>query len=212
MKEFLMSRSNKLRALGDIADIRTGYAFRGKIEEVGGDKANIHVAQIKDARKLWQDTQSAAIAANQLPMIRWDGRASSFVEPGSVLLPSRGGYFRASYLISSEASTLPVVASSQFLIIKPSSAVLPEFLCWSLNQPRTQHHLDEASQGTNIPMLSATMVKQLKLPIPTVETQTKVLRLNQIWEQEQKLTHALLKNREAQLQGVFQQLMTDKIK
>lgn len=212
MNEYSMPHSQNIRSLADVANIRTGYTFRGKIEEVSHEKGNAHIVQIKDIRKIWDETQSTSIAAGQLPCVHWDGKNSAFIDPSTVLLPARGGYFRASHLVSSKTATFPVVASSQFLILTPTSSVLPEFLCWSLNQPRTQHNLEEASQGTNIPMLKAATVQQLQLAIPPIETQLEVMHLNQLWEREQKLTHALLKNRETQLQGVFQQLITDKVK
>lgn len=205
-----MSHTNNLRALGEVASIRTGYTFRGKIEEVAPEQGNAHIVQIKDARKIWDDTQSAGIAAHQLPYIRWEGKSSAFIEPETLLLPARGGYFRAAYVVASANSKLPVVASSQLLIIKPHTVVLPEFLCWTLNQPRTQFDLTEASQGTNISMLRTATLQQLKIAIPPIHIQQKVLHLNQLWEQEQQLTLALLKNREAELQAVFQQLITAK--
>lgn len=74
-----------------------------------------------------------------------------------------------------------------------------------------QHYLEEiASQGTSIAMLSTATAKDLQLEIPSLETQQKILHLNQLWEQEQQLTHALLKNRETMLQGMFQQLLKEK--
>ena len=211
MNQYSMSRNHNIRLLGDIAKIRSGYTFRGKIEEVGHEKGNAHIVQIKDSRKISDETQSTLITAEQLPYIQWDGKSSAFLDPNCVLLPARGGYFRASLVTSSGPGTLPVIASSQFLIIQPKPSVLPEFLCWSLNQSRTQYELSEASQGSNIPMLSAATIQQVKLTIPPIDIQNKVLHLNRLWEQEQKLTHALLNNREAQMQGVFQQLITEKI-
>lgn len=210
-----MSSTTNLKSLGDIADIRTGYTFREKVEEVS-EHGNAHIAQIKDVRGRWEETNSSLLRPRQLPQICWQGKDKAFVHSGSVLLPARGskgGYFRASCLISSdEEDQLPVVVSSQFLVITPKASVLPEFLCWSLNQPAMQYWLAEGagSQGSSIVMLNTKVAKELKLEIPSLETQQKILHLNQLWEQEQKLTHALLKNRETMLQGMFQQLLKEK--
>ena len=105
-----------------------------------------------------------------------------------------------------------MVASSQFILIRPRSAkVSAEFLCWSLNQPRLQRYLEDiASQGSSIPMLGTTAAKALKLDIPPLATQQKILRLNRIWEQEQRLSRELLNNRERMLQGMFLQLLKEK--
>ncbi len=75
-----------------------------------------------------------------------------------------------------------------------------------------QYWLSEGagSQGTNIVMLNTKVAKELKLEIPTLATQEKILHLNKLWEQEQQLTQALLKNRETMLQGMFQNLLKEK--
>jgi len=200
------------KALAEIAAIRTGYTFRGKVTELS-EGGNAHIAQIKDARSAWEATNTTALSEEQLPRIQWDGKDKAFVGAGSVILPARGskgGYFRAS-CITKNNDALPIVVSSQFLIITPSDAVLPEFLCWSLNQPAMQYWLAEGagSQGSSIVMLTAKMAKELTLDIPSLETQQKILHINQLWEQEQELTKALLKNRETQMQGMFQQLLKE---
>lgn len=204
-----MKPTDNIKRLAEIAEIRSGFTFRGKIEEVA--TGNAYVIQIKDLRKKQAESGTTLVNPAFLPQVIWEGRAKALVEPGTVLLPSRGGYFRAAYT-SDEVTDRPVIASSQFIIIRPkSSIILPGFLCWSLNRPSMQHYLEEiASQGTSIAMLSTATAKELKLEVPSLETQQKILHLNQLWEQEQQLTHALLKNRETMLQGMFQQLLKEK--
>ncbi len=207
-----MSFTTHQKALAEIAAIRTGYTFRGKVAELT-EGGNAHIAQIKDARSSWETTNRSTLDADQLPRIQWEGKDKAFVGAGSVILPARGskgGYFRAS-CITQNNDALPLVVSSQFLIITPNDAVLPEFLCWSLNQPALQYWLAEGagSQGSSIVMLTAKMAKELTLDIPSLETQQKILHINQLWEQEQELTKALLKSRETQMQGMFQQLLKE---
>jgi len=204
-----MKTTNTIKRLAEIAEIRSGFTFRGKIEEVA--EGNAYILQIKDLRKQQSESGTTLVNHSLLPQVIWEGRAKALVGPGTVLLPSRGGYFRAAYT-KDEATDRPVIASSQFIIIRPrSTVILPGFLCWSLNRPSMQHYLEEiASQGTSIAMLSTAAAKELKLEVPSLETQQKILHLNQLWEQEQQLTHALLKNRETMLQGMFQQLLKEK--
>lgn len=204
-----MKELHNLTPLGQIADIRSGFTFRGKIEEVR--RGNAYLVQIKDIRQHQEETDVYLLDTKQMPQILWGGRAKAIVTPNTVLLPARGGYFRASYT-SAETSALPVVASSQFILIQPRSAkVTAEFLCWSLNQPWMQRYLEDiASQGSSIPMLSTVATKGLKLEIPTTAVQQKILYLNRIWEQEKQLSRELLKNRETMLQGMFLQLLKEK--
>lgn len=208
-----MRKANSLKALGDIAEVRTGFTFREKIEELskGG---NAHVAQIKDVRGTLEAINTTALRAHQLPKIEWQGKDKAFVRPGTVLLPSRGakgGYFRASYLVPDSKTELPVVVTSQFLVIIPKPGVLPEFVCWSLNRPEMQHMLSEGagSQGTSLVMLSTKMAKAIELAVPDITIQQKIVHLNELWEKEQQLSQNLLKNRETMLQGMFQHLLME---
>ena len=208
-----MRKATRLKALGDIAEVRTGFTFREKVEEIstGG---NAHVAQIKDVRGVLEATYTTELRAHQLPQINWQGKDKAFVNPGAVLLPARGakgGYFRASYLMPDSKSDLPVVVTSQFLVIIPKPGVLPEFICWSLNRPEMQHMLSEGagSQGTSLVMLSTKAAKSLELAVPNITIQKKIVHLNELWENEQQLTQALLNNRETMLQGMFQHLLME---
>lgn len=209
-----MPQRTNLVALGEIAEIRSGFTFREKVDEVSFDRGNAHIAQIKDVRSVYEFTCSSVVKATQLPLIQWEGKDKAFAETDVVLLPARGargGYFRASVLADDPDAQCPVVVSSQFLIIKPNKKVLPAFLCWALNQNSIQHSLSDgaASQGTSIVMLSAKVASELKLDIPSINTQQKILHLNDLWEHEQQLTHALLKNREQMMQGMFNQLLKE---
>ena len=197
-----------MKTLVDIASIRTGFTFRGKVEEVPRD-GNAYVVQIKDVRKAHENSMSLNLPVQSLPQINWTGKDKAFVSTGSVLVPARGGYFKASYLVPTDRDLMPVVVSSQFLILTPADDVLAEFLCWSLNQPAMQRALIDSSQGTSIPMLKAETLKQLKIAVPSLKTQQQIIELNRLWEHEQQVTQALLKNRENMLKGVFQQLLKE---
>ncbi|MDN3396122.1 MULTISPECIES: restriction endonuclease subunit S [unclassified Pseudoalteromonas] len=209
-----MKIHNNYQLLSNIADVRSGFTFREKTEEVDKEIGNAHIAQIKDVREIWEHSNSSLLIPSQLPLIKWEGKNKAFVESGTVIIPARGskgGYFRATYIGSSSTSDLPLVVSSQFLVLTPKPKILPQFLCWSLNRAAIQHSLSigAGSQGTNIAMLNTKTVSQLKLEVPCIETQWKILHLNDLWEQEQKATQALLKNRETMLQGMFQQLLKE---
>lgn len=208
-----MQTGIKKKLLGDIADVRGGYTFREKIDEISSG-GNAHVAQIKDVRSAWEQTYQSSIQAHQLPYIHWEGKDNAYADPEDILIPSRGsrgGYFRASYVMAETQSTLPIVVSSQFLVITVKPGVLPEFVCWLLNQPLIQHRISEGAggQGTSLVMLNTRVAKELEVLVPDFETQKKIVRINQLWEQEQQLNRALLKNREVMLQGMFQHLLAE---
>ncbi|MGL5108058.1 MAG: restriction endonuclease subunit S [Vibrio ordalii] len=210
-----MPQHTNLRLLSDIADIRTGYTFREKVDEVEESIGTARIAQIKDVREIAETSNSFLLDPSQLPAIDWQGKEKALVSAGTVILPSRGsrgGYFQASCVMQSSGDALPLVVTSQFLVITPKADVLPEFLCWSLNQPAIQFLLSEGagSQGSSMAvMLKTSIGNEIQLTIPSLETQKKILHLNQLWEKEQALTQALLTNRKTMLQGMFQQLLNE---
>ncbi|MDF4557988.1 restriction endonuclease subunit S [Vibrio parahaemolyticus] len=210
-----MPQHTNLRLLSDIADIRTGYTFREKVDEVEESIGTARIAQIKDVREIAETSNSFLLDPSQLPAIDWQGKEKALVSAGTVILPSRGsrgGYFQASCVMQSSGDALPLVVTSQFLVITPKADVLPEFLCWSLNQPAIQFLLSEGagSQGSAMAvMLKTSIGNEIQLTIPSIERQKKILHLNQLWEKEQALTQALLTNRKTMLQGMFQQLLNE---
>lgn len=210
-----MPQHTNLRLLSDIADIRTGYTFREKVDEVEESIGTARIAQIKDVREIAETSNSFLLDPSKLPAIDWQGKDKALVDSGTVILPSRGsrgGYFQASCVMQSSGDALPLVVTSQFLVITPKADVLPEFLCWSLNQPAIQFLLSEGagSQGSAMAvMLKTSIGNEIQLTIPSIERQKKILHLNQLWEKEQALTQALLTNRKTMLQGMFQQLLNE---
>lgn len=193
--------------LNNIATLKGGHTFREKIAEI--PSGTVHVLQIKDIRRHHAELLQSELQADILPFIQWDGSASALLSSGSVVLPMRGEYYKA-VIFNGPAN---VVAGGQLLVINVTTAkVLPAWLCWALNQSTAQHYLEAESKGSNISSLSRHSAGLLPLQVPSLETQHKIIALQLLWEQEQHLTRQLLHNRETLLQGMFQQLMADKVK
>ena len=88
-------------------------------------------------------------------------------------------------------------------------AVLPEYLCWLLNQPAIQNRLQHDSRGSNIPMLGIGQINELRLPIAPVNTQTHIVALAHLAEQEQQTAAQLQQNRQTLFQGIYQHLIKE---
>ena len=151
--------------------------------------------QIKDIRCIATDTCGYTLFADSLPQIDWQGKDNAIVSPENVLLPCRGEYLKAHYFVGhqDQSKALPLIVSSQFLILMPNQNVLPEYLCWYLNQPHVQYELRKESQGSKMPMLSVSTVSQFEVEVPSLDIQQRIIELNRLWEQEQILTQQLLK-------------------
>ena len=203
-----MPDSNKIVKLSSVAEIRQGFTFREKVIEI--DAGNAHIVQIKDIRQPEQ-AWGMQLRPEVLPKMDWQGKDQAKIVDDCVLLPCRGEYLKAHYLTVEERSksALPIIASSQFLILTPKPMILTEYLCWYLNQTTVQQRLRQGGQGTKILMLSVASMNDFLIAVPSLDTQRQIVALNRLWEQEQVLTQKLLQNREQMIQGVFQQLLKE---
>lgn len=191
-----MPQQHPKASLSSIANIRSGFPFRERIEHDAA--GNVRVLQIRDLRK------NRIMEAGDLPLIKSPKGRFTSLEPGDIALPARGEHYQAVSFTLAE----PTLASGQLLTLRVTSdTVLPGYLCWALNQPRIQHTLRNESRGSNIPLLTRKSLGAVQISLPPLVTQQKIIDLQQLWEQEQQLTQQLLNNRETLLKGMFQQLL-----
>ena len=185
--------------LKDIADIRSGYTFRGKAKELKG--SGIRILQIKDVR------ENLVIDGTSLTEIEWPGKSNiPTIKQGEIAIVARGITNNAA-LMESNATVVP---SNQLLVLSiKSDSVVPEYLCWWLNRPSTQTILAGQHVGTSIPSLSKKELSHLSIPVPEIATQRKILNLYRLQAQEKVLYEQLQKNREVMLEGIFQQLLAN---
>ncbi len=185
------------KPLQAIAEIRAGHTFRGKIAE--DPQGEFPVLQIKDLKN------RSVLTTENLPRIKWlNPKEAVTVRRNDILLPARGEYYRAAIWQGRE----PAIATSQLFVLRlKSKDISPEYLIWYLNQKSAQRYFVTHRSGTNIPMLNKQSVGALPVPIPPLETQAKIVAIQQCWEQEKQLTEQLLTNREKMLKGIFQNLL-----
>lgn len=192
-----MQQQHPKASLGNIASIRSGYPFRERIKHA--NNGDVRVLQIGDLRS------NPVLKAANLPLIKKPNGRSKLLVPGDIVIPARGEHHHAISFNLPE----PTLASSQLLILRVTSkTVLPGYLCWALNQPQAQHTLSNESRGTNMPLLTRQSLVAVRVPVPPLDLQKKIIDLQQLWEKEQQLTQKLLNNREYMLKGMFQQLLS----
>ena len=181
------------KPLRTLAEIGIGHSFRSGIDDDA--RGDIRVLQIRDIK------DSVDLRPDLLPRIIWSGDGKPpLLKPGDVVLPSRGGRYDAVLVRSKE----PMLASGQLYVLHPSHrSLLPEYLCWFLNQPASRNYMLKNRAGTGIPSLSRQVLGDLSVPVPALETQRKIVALQQLWQQEQSLTRQLLVNRQTMLDSMF---------
>ncbi|QLK87650.1 restriction endonuclease subunit S [Arsenophonus endosymbiont of Aphis craccivora] len=180
--------------LEKIADVRSGFTLREAIKPSSG--GDVRILQIKDL------TQGLQIEPNALPAVVWEQNSTTpLLESGEIVVAARGN--RNIAVVYS--AKVPVVATNQFLIINiKTKTVLPEYLCWIINQPKIQQMFHRS--GTNIQLLTKSALLKVQLPIPPIETQRSIIGLQQAWEQEDQLINQLQTSRQKLQRGILQNL------
>lgn len=172
--------------LKDIAEIRSGYPFRGRIEpQVNGA---LRVIQIKDIN----EGQSLAKADLVTVNLERDPQAYS-VKEGDVLFLSRGHRLFATPITEPLKNT---IATYYFFVLRPKTgSVNPRYLAWYINQPPVQTELNAAKRGSHMPLVSRNDIEELHVEIPPLRTQQAIVELSELGRREAELLAAIQEKR-----------------
>ncbi len=109
---------------------------------------------------------------------------------GNILFAAKG-YDRFAHVYKNE--TIQAVASSSFLVIRifDENIVIPEFIAWYLNHPKTQNIFDRIAKGTNLPSVSKVMVEEIEINIPSIEKQKQILKIDELRIKERLLNEKI---------------------
>lgn len=173
--------------LKDIATIRSGYLFRGRIEpDAAGQYRVVQVGDITSDARL----SKGSFTQVSLP----DVKQTQILEAGEVLFISRGPRKQAVAIIEPPENT---IATSQFFIIRPDEKVLPEFLAWYINQRPAQRYIEEHSTGTSASLINLEALKTLPVETPPLENQARIVKIHQLSLREKELMEAIRDRRRA---------------
>lgn len=161
--------------LNQIANVVSGYTFRGSIEnEPNGDIFVVQGKNISAGATLEDLTGLVRISSNSL-------RAPYFLEHNDILLISRGsgvGAFRSTVFGATEEC---VIASSAVHIIRIMDVtVLPNYISLYLNSPEGQKAISQiVTGGSYIQSILVKNLADLKIPIPPIRVQKTIIALHE---------------------------------
>lgn len=197
----------------DIAQIQSGYQHRGKEAPISlNTKGTFRIIQPKDVdleeghkTTIWQQGHWwPYIWPEQLHRVPDFAKAERYqVQLGDVLFLSRGTRNNAVSIVEPLENT---IASYYFYIVRPDpTRVLGEFLAWSINQPQAQTFLEKQQRGSSVKIVPIGMFQNLKIPLPPLETQHMLMKLEHLSQREQFLMQQLAQKRHRLMMGLQQQ-------
>ena len=173
--------------IADLCTIQTGYTARKRLQPVlqGGVLA-IQLRDVAADGEVNPDTLTR-VELGELP-------DRYFVHAGDVVFRSRGDRNTASAL--DERLVEPVLAILPLIVLRPNlDIVTPEYLAWAINQPDAQRYFDRMARGTNMRMIPRSVLNDLRLDIPDVETQRRIVAADALSKRERMLTLLLAEKR-----------------
>lgn len=103
---------------------------------------------------------------------------------------------------------IPSIASTTLYIIRLASKdILPDYLCWYLNQPSVMAVIKAQQVGTGTPLIHKQVVENFEVPIPDIDTQRQIVELAKLQTREKELYLAIADKR----QLITNQLIMNKL-
>lgn len=178
---------NNTYLLKDIADIRTGYSFRAKLEP--DSEGNILVVQLKELSDKNTIDVSTAVKINMQ-----DVSENNLLQKGDLVFRSRGMDSTAAIM---DIASKNVILSAPFqrIRLRDISKIIPEYLLWYINSKDTQSYFSANKTGTSVTMISTAVLADLPIVVPSIGIQKKIVEINTLSEKEIELQEELIKKK-----------------
>jgi hypothetical protein len=185
--------------LQDVSRIRQGHPFRGAIPHT--QDGPVQVIQLKNL------ASPEALAADRLLRTRLQYRNEpDWLRSGDVLLAGRGN--RPHTVLLPEPGTFTLCSPHIYVIrVTDEGRVLPGFLAWQLRQPSLQEQMRRRSAGTRQLSLCKSDVAQLKIQLPPLPLQRRILSIHEAAAAERATLEAIRQTRQQELTALTERLL-----
>jgi len=178
--------------LGDIAEIRTGFAFRKKVEPE--EDGEIYVIQMKNLDKNY--TSIAEVPHK----VKLDNKMEKhLLKEGEILFVAKGTNNFA-FVFDKPNTYKKALASSTFFVLHTKSDVVPEYLSWYINQQTAQRYFNKTLEGTSQRNITRKTLSLLEVKVPSMEQQKLIAELSVLSRREKDVLSLLRKKREMLIQ------------
>lgn len=172
--------------LKNIASIQTGFYAKPAKE---GDLIYLQAKHFNEKGLLINDLHPDLLSENV--------SEKHLLNPGDIVFAAKGIKNFAAVFQEHNAA----VASTSFFVIRLTvNYVLPEYLAWFLNHPNTLKIIKSKARGTSIASISKSVLEETAIIVPDLETQKKVIKINELRALENKLKEQIESLNEKQIQ------------
>jgi len=190
----------KSQTLAELGDLRTGYSARKKMDA----PSEFATHWIVPFRALSKETKTIDWSALDPIAFQLDD-ARYLLKEGDVLISMRG------HFVAVRADRLPkkILVHHNWAVLTPGPNLDGGFFAWWFNHPQTQKSLMRQQLGSAQIFMPFSDLKQLNVPLPSLEKQAMFAYLDQLWRREQELLRQLQVKREHFFQSLTLKLITE---
>lgn len=188
-----------LQRLNELAEVTTGYPFRGKIyPEEGGD---VVVLQIRDINSL-----AGLTLGDGIRLRGQDGKYDRYLlKVGDILFQSRG----SQHPVVVVNQPVRGIAALGLHVLRPNpQRVRSEYLAWYFNHPKIQAKLKDSARGSQIPFVSKGDLVEFLIPVPPIEIQEKIVIVERLRREERHLALCLEELKQQYIDAMTLQIAT----
>ena len=191
MNTFSIVNTNIRKKVSEIAEVVSGVYLQA--EPYG----EISYLQIKDLL-----SESPEKTASKVTLSPKNERY--LLAKGDLLFAGKG----TTYLCKVFDLDIPAIASTTLYIIRLASKdILPDYLCWYLNQPSVMALMKAQQVGTSTPLIHKPVVEDFEILVPDLDTQQRIVELAKLQAKEKELYQAIAEKR----QLITNQLIMNKL-
>ena len=181
----------------EIAEIRTGQVLSRKVAKT--EKANIYrVFQLSSIEKDGTICDELIDIFNSRTTIE----PELLTKEGDILIRLSNPY-TAAYIEKKYENIL--IPSLMAVIRLKKGEILPEYIKTYLNSEIAKNQIKKEANGTVISTINTKSLKNLEIPIPTIEKQYEITRLANIYIEEKRLAEELIKLRQKEFQIILEE-------
>ncbi len=182
------------KTVSELARVQSGHPFARRIE--ASENGAVAVLQMKDLPTGMHLHSGSLVRVDALEI-----KTRYQLKIGDVLFRSRGQRNTAVVL---DADFGSMVAAAPLMALRVTSkSLLPEYLCWWINQLEAQAHFDRNARGTAGRMINRKAVEDLEISVPSLDTQKQIVEVAILAEREKVLMEKLVKKRAVLVSGIL---------
>ncbi len=174
--------------LYEICDIYSGV-IQQTFKKTGKFK-DFEIIELKDMDE-YGDINFDSLKKISAPV---DIKENYFIRKNDILIKAKSSLKTAG--IVGVAIKREILFSSQFYLLRLKNEyegeIIPSYILWFLNNPLIQDKIKKGSMGSRISFLRSFVLKNLEIPVPSVEIQKNIVELYKSLIKREKLEKELL--------------------